>query len=145
MPQTGLTRQSAVESFSGKKEELKIAKHVPTFLLRGSKPAAERAPGILWDAHNRIMKMSIEHEHAVGRERPGYVQVHHDEGVWGARRRRFMSTYRTATAEHPYLEGIAPLSGQDIGAEGRGMDRAAVAAAVITRPTMQRSMTRRAS
>jgi hypothetical protein len=145
MPQTGLIRQSAVESFSGNTEELKRAKHVLDFLLRGSKPAAEGASGILWDAHDRIMKMSIEREHAVGRERPGYAQVHHDEGVWGARRRRFRSTYRMATAEHPNLERIAPLSGQSTGAEGRGMDRAAVAAAVITRPTMQRSMTRRAS
>lgn len=87
MPQTGLIRQSEVESFPGNTEELKSAKRVLTSLPKGSKPAAERASGFSRDAHNRIMTMSIERGHAVDRVRPGFVKMHHDKGVWGARRR----------------------------------------------------------
>lgn len=144
----GRIQQPTAESFCKNTEELERAKHVLPFLPVGSKPAAMRAPGILRDAHNRIIPIFIERGHAFGRERPGRPTVCTDaimEKAYESLPTQIQACLQTTTAEHARVGGLAPPSGQSASAWGGALEMAAAAAAALVSPTMQRSRIQRAS
>ena len=93
------------------------------FSLIGSMPAAMRAPGLLRDAHNRIIKMLTVYGHAFGRGWQGGPTVCADAIMEEACEKLVTLIQVSATAEHARLEGRAPPSGQSTSSERGGMDR----------------------